>query len=283
MQGEFGFLVDDLLGVRDVDSVSPIPALGMNTEKPYFQALVPLKAGSKSSSSVPAKSFGLLVDVDALTGETSSSVPDWSSFRADPVLEGFSANAAQRKGQLMLFDLPHCDGESHIVSLALSVTQVLEITRYQSPKAIPCPAPHMLGYLSWRDRFVPVLDVCRAIGLTPTPPEELHRPVVIKTPSNELLAFFCGQEYPTSVAAHRSFPGRNCRHFGSPVRSSDLCYATPNSGFPGPFRRPVTGDQSTRHLLWLDLNSTPGLKITLVDNAYRASRPGLFRGAVTES
>lgn len=183
--GPRGFVVDDALRTRDPLRLTRLSPACRNTSHPFFNGVVTWEAGN--SISEKREEVTLRFCVDGLVG-SSPSTP--SSFTEDAVdVKQFSQMVGDRRRQLMLFDVPHQDWENQVVSVGLSVTQVLEIITPQSLIEVPRSPEGTLGIVQWRNYFVPLVDLTRQLSLGSIP-ESARSRIVIARDATNLFAFY---------------------------------------------------------------------------------------------
>ena len=104
--------------------------------------------------------------------ETTNTSPD---ARQTAVPETTSAH----RGQLMLFQPEPWVFDSRVV-LACSISQIVEITPSSSTQTVRDAAPHVLGWTTWRDRPLIVVDISFSLSV--------GTPMLSATPSSSRIA-----------------------------------------------------------------------------------------------
>lgn len=211
--GECGFLVDDVLRGREASSLAPLPCVARNDDQAYFCGIVRWEQDSSQTATT------VLFDVEGLLGESQYSGPNFSPQVDEAVISHFGG--VRSKGQLMLFDLPHVDWDSQVVSIALSVTQVLEVAKPEGLIQVPLAPDNFLGFINWRDYSVPVVDLPHQMELGTVPDAANNRIVVARTKQNELVGFYACNSIRTL-----SLPVEATPFSMGPVSKSDAVRAT---------------------------------------------------------
>ncbi len=180
--GECGFLVDDVLRGREAISLAPFPRVAVSKDQAFYCGIVRWQQDSSTTATT------MLLDVEGLVGESQYSGPQFSP-QVDEAVRG-NFGGARSKGQLMLFDLPHVDWDNQVVSIALSVTQVLEVAKPEELIRIPLAPDNFLGFINWRQYAVPVVNLPEEMQLGTVPEAASNRIVVARTEQNELVGFY---------------------------------------------------------------------------------------------
>ena len=102
--------------------------------------------------------------------------------------------AAKRKGQLILFQVPHRLLDRQLASVGLSATQVLEVLQITDLIPVPKAPAGVYGLLPWRDNFVPVIDLTAQLGLESIPDAARHRIAVARSQTGQLVAFYSSND-----------------------------------------------------------------------------------------
>lgn len=224
-QGKCGFLVDDVLRGRETVSSSPYPRVARNEDKPYFRGIV----GWNEDSTKRVRKT-MLLDVDGLLGESQYVGPAFS-VTADAEIVG-SADSSRRKGQMMLFDLPHFDWDNQVVSISLSVTQVLEVAKPDALMPAPLVSEDVIGFAHWRGYTVPILDLTQQMNLGSLPDATNNRLVIARNMENELVGFYSCNSIRTVTLPIEATPFMMDQVSTNPtVRGT---YLTPNGVFVVP-------------------------------------------------
>ena len=225
VHGECGLLVDDVMRGRETLSVAPYPRVARREDKPYFRSIV---SWSEDSTKRVRKSIAL--DVDGLVGQSQFVGPAFS-VAADAEIVG-AADRSRSKGQMMLFDLPHLDWENQVVSIALSVTQVLEVAKPEGLMQVPLASEHLFGFTDWRGYIVPVLDLTGQMNLGTLPDDSSNRLVITRNTDNELIGFYSCNSIRTVTLPIEATPFMMEQVSTNPaVRGT---YLTPNGVFVVP-------------------------------------------------
>lgn len=204
-QGPCGVLVDDVLGARNAIAALSIPAITLAPEKPFFSGIVELEQDARSPELEQSAQAALLISCDGLVGVPSPAAPEFlSKPRLD--LGGISQEADRATGQLMLFDLPHQAWNNQVISIGLSVTQVLEVGSIEELLPVPCASAHTLGLFPWRDQFVPVVDLTAQLELETMPEEARRRIVIARSQDDELIGFYATTNIQTVRLPMESAP-----------------------------------------------------------------------------
>ena len=191
--GKFGFQVDDVLRARETEAAIPIPPIAVDPAKPFFSGVVQFEDDHDDGEETNS---ALLLTTDGLIGDLS---PRVASFLKTPALDltGLSADTVRKSRQLMLFDLPHRSWNNQVISIGLSVTQVLEVTQLIDLMQVPCPPQDFIGIVPWRNQFVPVMDLTRRLSLDSMPAQARRRIVIARGEDDSLLAFYASDNIRT--------------------------------------------------------------------------------------
>lgn len=183
--GPQGFIVDDALRSREPQRLLPLPTACRNSQHPFFDGVAIWD--SDESLSQTHEAVALRLSADGLIGSTPKLAPSYTETQID--VKAFSHMVSDRRRQLMLFDVPHQDWENQIISVALSVTQVLEIVTPEPLIEIPHAPNGAMGLVHWRDWFIPVIDLTENLALGSIP-ESARRRIVIARDAENLFAFY---------------------------------------------------------------------------------------------
>ncbi len=194
-EGACGFLVDVVLrACRVPDSnIQVLPSVTQGGER-FFRAVLRLTdhqtagrgTSSEAHSDTTSSSASLVLNVDRLCGlETQEILADASSS----VDLGRVRIDMRDNERLMLFaaSLPTPDGSP--AWIALSVTQVLEVT--QSGPALPVPGSQDMlhGLIEWRHHFIPLIALEGCLGLVGADANSHNRIVVARCSNRQIVAF----------------------------------------------------------------------------------------------
>gem|GEM_PF-4036942 len=191
--GPQGFIVDDALRSREPQSLLPLPSVCRNSQHPFFDGVAIWDDGESLSESHEV--VALRLSADGLIGREPKLAPGYTKNHVD--VKSFSHVESDRRRQLMLFDVPHQDWENNqVVSVALSVTQILEIITPEPLVEIPLAPNGTMGLIHWRDWFVPVIDLTQNLELGSIP-ESARRRIVIARDAENLFAFYTSSSIRT--------------------------------------------------------------------------------------
>lgn len=184
--GQYGFQVDDVLRAREARSATTLPAVASDPAKPFVCGIANFEDETSDGEETQS---ALILSTDGLVGDVAPAVP---KFLTTPELDltGLAADTVRKSRQLMLFDLPHRSWNNQVISIGLSVTQVLEVTELSDLMSVPCAPKDVLGLVPWRNQFVPVFDLTHRLSLDSMPAQTRRRIVVARGEDDSLLAFY---------------------------------------------------------------------------------------------
>ena len=186
-RGCVGFLVDSVSRAMEIDTddIYPLPALAKSA---LFRGVVPL-----NNSDASCQENAILISPCGILGlPDTEDLPIPQTHSAD-----FGGAPRGRTGQLVLFAIPRVLIEDQVVSVGFSVTQVLEVMPQQRLIPIPLSDKSTGGLLPWRSHFVPVIDLPARLSLGSLPTSAMHRIAIVRSRSNELLAFHTSENIRT--------------------------------------------------------------------------------------
>jgi chemotaxis signal transduction protein len=98
------------------------------------------------------------------------------------------AQLGKRRASLVVFSI---GAEMQAPSLALSITQVVEICRLSSCLPIPAAPSNVMGLFNWRDQPAVVVDLATVLGLAKRPAQSVSRLLVARVTAGkaDLVAF----------------------------------------------------------------------------------------------
>ena len=138
------------------------------------------------------------------------------------------ATAGERR--FIVFCVPGTSG----FQFALSMNQVLEVSRAQHVAPVKSPASHVVGVTVWRGEVIPVVDLALAARLGPGMRTDWPRMMIVRNSSNGVIAIPAnGQIWQPPASSHvyapdsasvRPMPGIRAvfRFEGSPLLVPDL-------------------------------------------------------------
>jgi purine-binding chemotaxis protein CheW len=212
----WGILVDNVSRVLSVPAggFDPLPELVERSARVPFKGVVRLdQPGAEAKSRAlpgslalrldradadePAEAgrFALLIDPDRLDPDAESEEP-LAEF-AEAVAEGSRPATTPGpdalgggRGQLLAFSVTDPrQGRDVNPSVALSLSQVLEIHDPTAILPVPKAPPYLMGLIPWRDELLPVVDLASRLGLPPFRSKGRPRLVVARAAHDERIAF----------------------------------------------------------------------------------------------
>jgi chemotaxis signal transduction protein len=205
--GPLAVLVDQVRPQKDtsLSRVVPVPPMLQAAPQNVCEAIVFLQDGSPSEgppeSQLHASAMVLLLSTDLLhariEGKLSGTQRTRPSCASSLMRNGHAAvnsNSAigtqlgKRRASLVVFSI---GAQTQTPSLALSVTQVVEICRLSSCLPIPAASSHVMGLFNWRDQPAVVVDLATVLGLSNRPARSMSRLLVSRVTSGnaDLVAF----------------------------------------------------------------------------------------------
>lgn len=201
--GKCGLLVSGLSRATELqfEQFAPLPSLAANPDKPFFEGIADFGdvviVDEDSDEEVDSRetqtqdvsgnaNVALLLYPDGLFAPESHVVT--SPFEATPLDVRF-ARDKQQNGQMIVFGMPHIDSFGDKAYLALSITQVLEVSQDTSYIHVPGSTEDVLGITKWRDHYVTVVDVPHILGFDSMPQTTRQRLVIARRADGQLIGF----------------------------------------------------------------------------------------------
>ncbi|MCA9169293.1 MAG: chemotaxis protein CheW, partial [Planctomycetales bacterium] len=194
----FGVLVDLVLGSREAnfDQLSPLPRIAWNADKPFFDGVAVLDQrsrramnadhgdGSRQLATREGLDISLLIAPQGLLGEPLDGAS--SRWRGTPLdLTALRYQQQNQTGQIMVFGIPEGNQELP-ASLALSISQVLEVVQRKQLVRVPGAPERVEGLAFWRDQIVPVVDISLALGIANSHAPSATRLVIARNCQQQL-------------------------------------------------------------------------------------------------
>lgn len=205
--GSLAVLVGQVRPQKDINisRVVSVPPMLQAAPQNVCEAVVFLHDGSplpgRAESQLGGSTMVLLLSADLLhariEGKLSGTQRTRPSCASSLMRDGHAAvnsNAAigtqlgKRRASLVVFSI---GSQTQALSLALSVTQVVEICRLSSCLPIPAASSHVMGLFNWRDQPAVVVDLGTVLGLFDVPTQPVSRLIVARVTSGnaDLVAF----------------------------------------------------------------------------------------------
>lgn len=208
--GHRGLLVDNVSRVLTIGQqcIWPLPPIVFETAQVYFDRVLHLAAWQETTADqrigwqlarrsleehVSLKASGMVLQwapARWLRGAVGVSPPR-SPY---PILRPLAASRQSVARQILVFRSTEMRWGERAYSIALSITQLAEITEAQTLLPIPNSHPSVCGLVDWRGRPVPVFDFAHLLsrddsaGVGSWP--QGNRIVIARSKSGEAFAFF---------------------------------------------------------------------------------------------
>ena len=205
-QGICGLMVNRVSRAITVspEMIAPLPSLAYNADRPFFYGIVNFSDQRGDAEDDIAKiaslddqetriQAALLISPEGLFDERS--VTEFPFEHAPTNFSRTMYQTGRRRGQLMVFELPNVSSTGNELAIALSITQVLEITNRKPLLYVPGAPSALLGLANWRNHFVPVIDVTLALGLDAAEQDESR--LVVARHGDQLLGFHASSSINT--------------------------------------------------------------------------------------
>jgi chemotaxis signal transduction protein len=183
----WGLLVDRVARVVrvDADSVAPMPVEAADPFTGFFDGVVHRDGEKLVLLSLTRLAPNCLPDDFVLPSSLTAQVPT-------PLPGSGPLEVARRHGkkQLVLFAIADPAPRTRRVTFGLSISEVLGILAPLPLEPAPNAPEDCLGYVTWRDWPVKVVDLGRRLGLASPPPGEDARLLIARAQGRaELLGF----------------------------------------------------------------------------------------------
>lgn len=189
-----GFLVDSVSRVFAVpaDHIRPCPELLNHPARKLFKSAILLRDEHQVAA------IHLLISPERLLQEASDPTSHNASAPAD--VPGFAINnsdrgvigAARTVGQIVLFPIRETLFDGCELLCGLSATQVVEVLDAQPITHVPFAPMAVAGFVTWRERAVPVLRLGERLGI---PGENEQSRTVIVRHGDDLLAIMISSHW----------------------------------------------------------------------------------------
>ena len=196
--GKYGLVVGNLSRATELpfEKFASLPPLVVKPDMPYFEGIADFgNANVTSHDDTDAEgsttevsnnqSIALVLSPEGLFSERPL---DNSLFESRPLDIHFTGHN-QKNGRMIVFGMPHIDTFGDKTYLALSITQVLEVSQDTSYVRIPGSSHDVLGIAKWRDYYVTVIDVPHMLGFESMPPTTRQRLVIARRTDGQLIGF----------------------------------------------------------------------------------------------
>ena len=192
-----------------------MPRLAVRQEAPFFLGIADFAspAHGKEVDSAPAADANLVISVTGLLARIQST--DGIDVRQQDFASDL-AKGAHSGMQLVYFGSPAVSPEGLPTGVALSITQVLEVTRFTSMIPVPGAPDGVRGVTRWRDKFIPVVDLAGMMEL-PEPDNQLGKLVIARSAGEDVFGFRVFEEARTVNLPAESQP------YSGVARATKLC------------------------------------------------------------
>ena len=156
-RGTWGVLVDRVSQVMSVEqtNIFPMPQIAVNQEKPYFSGVLLL------NEQLLLRLHPGALHPDALHLDAETELLDLGD-RSETA--GVNGRLSDKRGQIILFQLPRQGKESDKLSFALSITQVPEVLEASPVMQIANAPSYVNGLIKWREQPVVMIDLGEWLG-----------------------------------------------------------------------------------------------------------------------
>lgn len=195
-RGTLGLIVGSVSHVISVpaSNLLNVPPILIDPRTRVIKGLVNL-AGLQSNESAndesasDEQSMCILLSPERLHPKApmAAALPPTKASKSATESEHASSNLTATNGQVVLLSVTDDDSDE-LPLLGFSVTQIAEVQEPRRIIHVPGSPDHVLGFVVWRSRPVPVIDLGRRVGL---PGEAADQRLIIArgTDDSELMAF----------------------------------------------------------------------------------------------